>query len=231
MWDRNDPIEKLANGVKTLIMADKNSKEPKLPSREIAYAYTVAMHFAQRFEQNLRDILHTGGYLRNGKEMQLTPEEMWGLQTKEGFIDRQACAAILKKLRRSPLLKGKTVSTALTAFDNACEHRNELAHWFLTAQNFSKLTSEDEKEVLLELLTMTLDLYKACQISNAFANGVEYDADEHQQTDPQVLRKLMLNDAHEEITRQLMVQNKEPKRKRKEAAKLVDVPNLMAISS
>jgi hypothetical protein len=33
-----------------------------LPSREISYAYTVAMHFAQQLELDLRAILFTADY-------------------------------------------------------------------------------------------------------------------------------------------------------------------------
>jgi hypothetical protein len=38
-------------------------KDPRvLPTRQIAYDYTVAMHFAQRFERDLRAILWTANY-------------------------------------------------------------------------------------------------------------------------------------------------------------------------
>ena len=42
--------------------AGNDYHDRKLPSHEVAYAYTVAMHFAQQFEINLRAFLHTAEY-------------------------------------------------------------------------------------------------------------------------------------------------------------------------
>jgi hypothetical protein len=81
-------------------------------------------------------------------------------------------------------------------------HRNELAHWFLAEQNFNKMTLKREKQVIRELYTMSLDLYRAYRMSYALFTEGEYDADEHNQTDPQMLRKMMLSDAPQEVLKQ-----------------------------
>ena len=199
-------------------MKTKSPKYPKLPSREIAYAYTVAMHFAQQFEQNLRAILYTRHYLEKGADLHLTPEEIWHLKSKEGFIDKPACAAILKKFRKSALIKGQ-VRAAFEAFNSACAYRNELAHWFLAEQNFDKMSSRKEKEILRELYEMSLGLYRAYELSSALYNHAEYNADEHNGTDQQALRKMMLADAHEEILKQLMGDARGFKQKRRPRGK------------
>lgn len=183
-------------------MNARNARIQKLPSRDIAFAYSTAMYFAQRFEENLRDILYMGHYLEKSDALQLTPEEAWRLKSKEGFIDQSTCRAILRELRRSTLIKGKKSQDALETFNNACQHRNDLAYWFLAEQNFEKMTPKQEKGVVRELHTMALDLYKAMQISRALCTQTEYHADQRDKIDRQMLKELMLQDAHKELLRQ-----------------------------
>jgi hypothetical protein len=184
-------------------MNANNARIRKLPSRDIAHAYSTAMYFAQRFEENLRDILYKGHYLEKSDALQLTPEEAWHLKSKEGFIDNSICRAILRKLRRSALIRGKKSRDALETFNDACQHRNDLAYWFLAEQDFEKMTPKQERGVIRELHAMALDLYKALQISRALCTQTEYHADQRDKIDRQILKELMLEDAHKELLRQL----------------------------
>ena len=87
-----------------------------LPSRELSYDYTVAMHFARQLELNLRAILYTAEY-HAFIDIPLTPEQAERYKTVEGFIDNSTCGLLIEKLRKAIRLK----ESFWRAFDRACQ--------------------------------------------------------------------------------------------------------------
>lgn len=176
-------------------MTKKEAKEQRLPSREIAYAFTAALHFAQRLEQGLRAILYTADYHQWGEPIELDECQMKRFKDADGFIDKATSGAIIEKLRASGLIKGAGAPRAFRAFENACAHRNKLAHSFLAEQNFDGMTTQGESKILHRLYQMTLDLYKAQLISEAIRKRAEYYADEHHKINRRIWRELMGDDS------------------------------------
>ena len=132
------------------------------------------MHFGQQFELNLRAILYTADYHSWGKEIPLTEEQRRRFKATEGFIDKATCGAIIAALRNVGVI---TANQVLNFFDRACAHRNKLAHSFLSDQDFSRMTKEEESQLVKSLQQMEDDLYKAMRFSKAFRNLIETEAD------------------------------------------------------
>lgn len=168
-----------------IYMAKNNGKERYLPSREISYAYTVAMHFGQQLELDLRAILYTTDYHGWGSEVEFSEEELKRFKDTETFIDRATCGLIIQKLRTTQVIK---TDRAWKAFERACCHRNKLAHTFLAEQNFDGMTKQREMEIVRHLQEMTLDLYQALLISRAIREQAECAADKEHEA----LRKLFV---------------------------------------
>ena len=155
-------------------MAKNAEKEHYLPSRAISYAYTVAMHFAQQLEINLKAFLYTADYHGWGDPIELNEFQLKRFKDKDEFIDKATCGAIIEKLKQIKLIKNRV---ALKAFVRACEHRNKLAHAFLSGLNFEKMTKQKETVIIHDLYDITIDLYKALIISRAVRDRAEFSAD------------------------------------------------------
>ena len=147
-----------------------------LPSRELSYDYTVAMHFAQQLELNLRAILYTAEY-HAFIDIPLTPEQEERYKTVEGFIDNSTCGLLIEKLRGAITLKDKGI---WRDFNKACEHRNRLAHSFLAEQDFDALSKPVEDALIKELRKISMDLYKGLLISRLIRAKVERHSDADQ---------------------------------------------------
>ncbi len=145
-----------------------------LPSRELAYHYTVAMHFGQRLELNMRAILYAADYHGWGYDIELTPEQQRRFRETEGFIDKATCGAIIAALRKVGII---TDPRFFTIFERACAHRNKLAHNFLSEQDFDHMTKEQNEKLIITLQEMAADLYKAMRFSRAFRSLAEAEAD------------------------------------------------------
>jgi hypothetical protein len=156
-------------------MLKNNGKERYLPSREISYAYTVAMYFGQQLELDLRAILYTTAYHGWGLEVKLNKEQLKRFKDTETFIDSATCGLIIEKLRATRVIKA---NRAWKAFERACHHRNKLAHSFLAEQNFDGMTKQREMEIVGHLQEMTIDLYQALLMSRAIRERAECAADE-----------------------------------------------------
>lgn len=155
-------------------MTQNNGHQRTLPPRELSYEYTVAMNFGQQLELNLRAILYTADYHGWGRELKLTERQLKQFKDTSVLIDRATCGLIIEKLHSIGIIKSKE---AMRSFEKACEHRNKLAHNFLSNLNFDTMTKTQEKEAISELHTMVLDLYPALQISRIFREKSEHEAD------------------------------------------------------
>jgi hypothetical protein len=145
----------------------------KMPSHEISYAYAAAMHFAQQLEINLRAFLYTGDY-HGFIDIPLSDEQLERYKTSDTFIDKATCGLLLEKLRAVTTIKDKR---AWKAFDRACEHRNRLAHSFLTEHDFDHLSAEDERAIIKDLHAMSADTYGALLMSRIIRDRIEKDSD------------------------------------------------------
>jgi len=145
-----------------------------LPSRELAYHYTVAMHFGQQLELNLRAILYTADYHGWGNDIVLTPEQKRRFRETEGFIDKATCGAIIAALRSVGVIKENAF---FKIFERACSYRNKLAHSFLSEQNFDQMTEADKSALIIRLQEMAVDLYKGMRFSRAFRSLIEAESD------------------------------------------------------
>lgn len=170
-------------------MSNVNGRHRSLPSREIAYAYTVAMCFAQQFEQNLRAILHTAHY-HVGIEPNRDERKRYGPDFDQ-FIDAATCGALISKVRTTATIEGKGAKSALKAFDRSCEHRNRLAHHFLAEQEFAVLTVKEENKILCQLADMTRDLYRALLLSAEIRRQAEHYSDEQHKITQKMMKELM----------------------------------------
>lgn len=160
-------------------MPQKPFVERRLPSREIGYMYTVAMYFAQAFEQNLRAFLY--GIDRHGwiDEIQLTDEQRKRFKDSEGFIDKSTCGLLIEKLRNTSTIKSPK---AWKIFARACAHRNRLAHDYLMEHDFDSDTSaSSEQAITQDLRLMTFELYAALVISQSTRERIEDEADKQEQ--------------------------------------------------
>ena len=158
-----------------------NGSQNSLPTPEIAYAYAIAMYFAQKFELNLRAILYTADYHDWGEQIKLDQRQSEKFQDVDRFIDKATCGDLINKLRATNTIKGSRTKSAFGAFARSCTHRNKLAHSFLAEHNFEGMNEEAEKKLLHQLYTMTLDLWEAFRISKAVREQAEYFADENQE--------------------------------------------------
>jgi hypothetical protein len=158
-----------------LSMSKETQKEHLLPSREISHAYTVAMHFGQQLELNLRAILYTTDYHGWGDSIELNECQLKRFKDANELIDKGTCGLIIEKLRQARLLNEER---ALKAFKDACEHRNKLAHSFLAEIDFNEMTSQKEAGIIARLHSMTADMYLALLISRAVRERAELSADE-----------------------------------------------------
>ena len=156
-------------------MSTHNGKSHFLPSREISYAYTVAMHFGQQLEVNLRAILYAADYHGWGEGLELDEGELKRFKDTGGFIDGATCGLIIRKLRGTGVIPSPS---AWKAFERACAHRNKLAHSFLAEEDFDTMTEQRETAIIRRLREMTIDLYQALLISRAIREKVEITADE-----------------------------------------------------
>lgn len=159
-----------------------------LPNRDLAYHYTVAMHFGQQLELNLRAILYAADYHGWGNEIVLTAEQKQRLQKTEGFIDKATCGAIITALRNVGVITEKRF---FIFFEKACSHRNKLAHSFLADQNFDEMSNESNLKLITRLQEMAVDLYKAMRFSRAFRSLVESEADKDHEKTKQALKDLL----------------------------------------
>lgn len=165
----NSPIDTASRTEKIVIHRNEH-----VPNHEVAFKYTVAMHFGQQLELNLRAILYTAHYHGWGEEIALTEEQRCRYKATEGFIDKATCGAIIMALRKVGVI---TANQFLKFFERACAHRNKLAHTFLSEQDFSQMTKNEEMELANSLDQMEGDLYKAMRFSRAFRQIAESHAD------------------------------------------------------
>jgi hypothetical protein len=156
-----------------------------LPTREIAYHYAAAMHFAQRFERDLRRILWTAEYHGWIDAIPLTEDQVRRYKGFEGFIDKSACGLLLEKLRGTDTIKAN--KEVWRAFNRACEHRNTLAHSFLADQAFESLSPKKQKAIIDKIQRMALEIYKALSLSGHLRHQVETMSDK----DHELRRKMM----------------------------------------
>jgi len=112
-----------------------NGSQNSLPTPEIAYAYAIAMYFAQKFELNLRAILYTADYHDWGEQIKLDQRQSEKFQDVDRFIDKATCGDLINKLRATNTIKGSRTKSAFGAFARSCTHRNKLAHSFLAEHN------------------------------------------------------------------------------------------------
>jgi hypothetical protein len=78
-----------------------------LPSRDISYAYAVAMYFAQRFEIDLRAILYTADYHGWIPALELSEEDKKRFKDTEGFVDGATCGKLIEALQKTDWIKEK----------------------------------------------------------------------------------------------------------------------------
>ena len=157
-----------------------------MPTREIAYHYSVAMHFAQQFERDLRAILWTADYHRWIDEIALTEQQRRRFTDFGGFVDKSTCGLLMEKLRSTGTVRGPQV---WKAFDRACEHRNSLAHSFLADQAFEDLTPAKEKEITRRIQRMALDIHKALSFSKILRAQVEAMSDQEQEQSRAIMKE------------------------------------------
>jgi hypothetical protein len=181
-----------------------------LPTREIAYHYAVAMHFAQQFERDLRAILWTADYHRWIEEIPLTHEQRRRFTDFEGFIDKSTCGLVMEKLRRTATVKGKKV---WRAFNLACTHRNSLAHSFLADHTFEHLTPAKEKEIIRRIQRMALNIYKALCFSKILRAQVEAMSDQEHDQNRAIMKKIGSSDDYEAPNRKYDTRKREKTKK------------------
>ena len=152
----------------------KKPNEHYLPSRDISYAYAVAMYFAQRFEIDLRAILYTADYHGWIPDIELSEADKKRFRDAESLVDGATCGKIIEALRKSDWIKDKK---ALAIFERACSHRNKLAHNYLANLDFDHLTKTKEDEIILGLYRLTHELYGGLIITRALRERCEIEAD------------------------------------------------------
>ena len=153
-------------------------KHHRLPSKELAYHYTVAMHFGQQLELNLRALLYTADYHGWGADLELTPDQLKRFKETDSFIDSATCGTIIAAIRHKGII---TEEKLLQVFERACRHRNRLAHNYLSSLDFDNMTPEGEAKAIATITDMTEDLYKAARFSRAFRSLAEAEADKETQ--------------------------------------------------
>ncbi len=159
-----------------------------LPSREISYAYTVAMHFAQQFELDLRAFIHTMDYHGWLPEVPLSDEQKKRFKDFDGFIDKSTCGSLIEVLCNTSIINNKQ---AFKVFRRACEHRNHLAHSYLTEQDFDHMTATNQKAIIHELGDMAGDLFRVLQISRAIRDRAEARSDEQHEISKKQMEEML----------------------------------------
>lgn len=144
-------------------------KENKIPT-EIACAYTSAMHVAQQLELNLKAILKIADFHEWGAEI-ATDKQLKKYKNSDEFIDKATLGRLIGALNRTGILKN--AKKVWTAFEAAHVERNELAHKFLSEQNFDDLTKQTKLEKFLTLLEMAIVLRRALVISRKIRRDLE----------------------------------------------------------
>jgi hypothetical protein len=157
-------------------MLKNNGKERYLPSREVSYAYTVAMHFAQQIELDLKAILYAADYHGWGSEIMSDKQLKKFKKNSDKFIDDATYGRLITALKRTGIIKNG--QKAWTAFEVAHQHRNKLAHSFLAEQNFNGMTKQREMGIVGHLQEITIDLHQALLISRSIRQQAECVADE-----------------------------------------------------
>lgn len=155
-------------------MVSLKQPDRHLPSRDICYAYAVAMHFAQQFELNLRAILYSADYHGWIPNIELSKCEKKRFENSEEFIDNATCGRLISALKKTAWIKNKKV---FTVFQKACEHRNKLAHYYLTLYDFDNLTKGNERKIIQELNKFAIDLYGGLLISRSIRERADVEAD------------------------------------------------------
>jgi hypothetical protein len=109
------------------------------------------------------------------EEIPLKDEERKRFKNFDGFIDKSTCGLLVEKLKGTSALKTPKASKIL---GRACEHRNRLAHRYLMEHEFSpEMTDNAMRSILHELHLMTMDLYVALVISQAYLDHAQHESD------------------------------------------------------
>ena len=145
-------------------MPEPPDTEHYLPTRDISYAYTVAMHFAQQLELDLRCILFTADYHGWLPDIPLIDEQRKRYKSTDAFIDKATCGLLIKALRETSTASDDRV---WPVFDRACEHRNRLAHSFLSEHDFDHLSAAQEQSIIKDLIESSTFTRKALRISGS----------------------------------------------------------------
>lgn len=143
-------------------MNNNNENDHYLPSRELAYNYTVAMYFAQLLESNMRAILNIQDDHCWGKDIELNQKELERFKDTKGFIKGAGVGALIEKMEKTGTVNHPE---AWAILKRACPHRNKLAHDFLAKQNFDTMTMGGEANLIRQLREKYLDLYLAFFVS------------------------------------------------------------------
>lgn len=189
-------------------MPNKAPQQRYLPTHDICYAYAVAMTFAQALEENLRAFLYTMDYHGLIEEIPLTAEQKKRYKDSDGFIDNSTCGLLIEKLRGTGTIKGRK---AFKHLQHACEHRNRLAHSYLTEHDFAPDMSKAERDAIIqELHTIGMDLYAGFVISQAIREQAEHESDRRERVWAKFNEELGLP-AHEDMKRKYLAARKRPK--------------------
>lgn len=177
-------------------MSTQPVKERLMPSAKIAYEYCVAMYFSQQLEQNLRTftlIADQHGWMAG---FEFTPEEIKRFKDIEGFLDKATCGLVVEKLRQYSNIKGKKI---WLDFNKAIKHRNTLAHRYLVAQKFDTPSNKTEDEIVSDIQSMIVDIYKALLITRAMCVKAEKIASEFQERMSLLMNELLQIEGYEDI--------------------------------
>lgn len=155
-------------------MHHSSESDHYLPTRDISYAYAAAMHFAQQLELDLRAILFTADYHGWLPDIPLTDDQRKRYKNSDTFIDKATCGLLIETLRATSTASDERI---WIVFGRACEHRNRLAHSFLSEHDFDHLTAAQEQSIIQDIYSMTADLYGALRVSRAFRARVEQLSD------------------------------------------------------
>lgn len=152
-----------------------------LPTKRIAYAFTVALHFAQHFELNMRAIIHTLDY--HGWIEELPPrKKRKRYKDASVFIDKAFVRELIEALNKSEAVKSNMESSKekqwKTILETACERRNRLAHTYLAEQDFDSLTGAWEDDIVRELDIMALEISHALKLAANIRERLEFLSDQ-----------------------------------------------------
>ncbi len=151
-------------------MEKNNGNHHYLPSRELAYHYTVAMYFAQLLESNMRAILNIQDDHYWGRDIELNAKQLERCKDIKGFIKGAELGTLIEKLKKTGTVKQPE---AWAILERARPHRNKLAHCFLAEQNFDTMTKRREANLIRQLRELYLDLYLAFYVSRLILKQAE----------------------------------------------------------